>query len=41
MIAHGHARAVSEDLLTPAVSQAVEGAFQKFTQALDGIVASR
>jgi HK97 family phage major capsid protein len=40
LIAHGQARAVSDDLLTPAVSQAVDGAFQKFTQALDGIVSN-
>src|SRR5438552_1071220 len=29
---------VSDDPITPAVSKALEGAFGKFTQALDGIV---
>src|SRR5579862_4045040 len=38
LIAHGYGKAVTGDLLTPAVAQAVDGAFQKFTQALDGIV---
>jgi len=34
----GQADAVTDDLITPAVSKALEGAFGKFTQALDGIV---
>ena len=38
LINHGQARAVTDHLLTPAVSQALEGAFQKFSQSLDGIV---
>ncbi len=40
MIAEGHAVAVTDDLITPAVSKAMEGAFGKFTQALDGIIAA-
>jgi HK97 family phage major capsid protein len=38
LIAEGHAKPVSDDLITPAVSRAMEGAFGKFTQALDGII---
>jgi HK97 family phage major capsid protein len=38
LIQHGVARAVSDDLMTPAVSKAIEGAFSKFTQGLDGVI---
>jgi HK97 family phage major capsid protein len=37
-VSQGEAIAVTDDLITPAVSKALEGAFGKFTQALDGIV---
>jgi len=38
LIELGVATVVSDDLITPAVSKALEGAFGKFTQALDGII---
>ena len=38
LIGSGVAQPVSEDLITPAVSKAMEGAFSKFTEALDGII---
>jgi HK97 family phage major capsid protein len=38
LIEKGVATAVTDDLITPAVSKALEGAFAKFTQALDGII---
>jgi HK97 family phage major capsid protein len=38
LITSGIAAPVTDDLITPAVSRALEGAFSKFTQALDGIV---
>src|SRR5438874_4092097 len=34
----GVAVAVTDDLITPAVSKALEGAFRKFTAGLDGII---
>ena len=38
LITAGLATPVTDDLITPAVSKALEGAFSKFTGALDGIV---
>lgn len=38
LIAQGYAQPVADDLITPAVAKALEGAFTKFTQSLDGIV---
>jgi HK97 family phage major capsid protein len=38
LIQQGLAGAVTDDLITPAVSRALEGAFGKFTQALDGVI---
>jgi HK97 family phage major capsid protein len=38
LIGQGVAETVTDDLITPAVSRALEGAFTKFTQSLDGIV---
>src|SRR5579884_1605210 len=38
LIAQQVATPVADDLITPAVSRALEGAFTKFTQSLDGIV---
>ncbi len=38
LINQGMADPVTDDLITPAVSRALEGAFTKFTQGLDGIV---
>jgi HK97 family phage major capsid protein len=38
LIESGIAAAVTDDLITPAVSKALEGAFTKFTQSLDGII---
>ncbi len=38
LIAGGHARPLADDVITPAVSRALEGAFGKFTQALDGVI---
>lgn len=38
LIAQGYAQPVADDLITPAVAKALEGAFTKFTQGLDGIV---
>ena len=38
LIAQQLAVPVTDDLITPAVSKALESAFTKFTQSLDGIV---
>ena len=38
LIAQGYAQPVADDLITPVVATALEGAFTKFTQSLDGIV---
>jgi HK97 family phage major capsid protein len=38
LIESGIAVPVTDDLITPAVSKALEGAFTKFTQSLDGII---
>jgi HK97 family phage major capsid protein len=38
LIELGVATAVTDDVITPAVSRAIEGAFGKFTEALNGIV---
>jgi HK97 family phage major capsid protein len=38
LIETGIAVPVTDDLITPAVSKALEGAFTKFTQSLDGII---
>jgi HK97 family phage major capsid protein len=38
LIAKGDAVAVTDDVVTPAVSRALEAAFQKFTGSLDGMV---
>jgi HK97 family phage major capsid protein len=38
LVEMGVATVVTDDLITPAVSRALESAFGKFTQALDGIV---
>jgi hypothetical protein len=38
LIELGVAGPVTDDLITPAVSKALEGAFAKFTQALDGVI---
>jgi HK97 family phage major capsid protein len=38
LIAQQVAAPVADDLITPAVSRALEGAFTKFTQSLDGII---
>lgn len=40
LIEQGVAEAVTDDLITPTVSKALEAAFTKFTQSLDGIVHS-
>ncbi len=38
LIELGVATPVTDDLITPAVSKAIEGAFSKFTTALDGVI---
>jgi len=38
LVEKGVATVVTDDLITPAVSKALEGAFAKFTQAFDGII---
>lgn len=38
LVAQGVATAVTDDVLTPAVSKAVEGAFARFSAALDGML---
>ena len=38
LIELGVAGPVTDDVITPAVSKALEGAFAKFTQALDGVI---
>jgi HK97 family phage major capsid protein len=40
LIAQQVAAPVADDLITPAVSRALEGAFTKFTQSLDGIISA-
>ncbi len=38
LIAQGHAKAVSDDLVTPTVAHALDGALARFTQSLEGVV---